>query len=370
MGSGPVRPGRGPLAARWAEAYVDFAAGEKRAWLHAQGHRLFPVVGWAERGDGRADGHGNSVPRFHITWGTGPGVVEPFVRRVRAARRRAAGDLRVPPPGRRARGRRAGTVDGVRGAVLAPERRRPRPAEQPRAEVGDFEIAAQAVVVTSGGIGGNHDLVPPRLAGAARGAAAHHGGRACPPTSTAGCSASREAAGGAGDQPRPDVALHRGAAQLGPDLGQPRHPDPARAVVAVARRDRQAAPRRRTSRASTPSARCGTSRSTGHDYSWFVLTQKIIEKEFALSGSEQNPDLTGKDVRLLLARAQGGCAGAGRGVQASTARTSWWRSTLDGTGRGDEPGRRAGLIEEGPLRRLDRSARPARSTTPSPRTRR
>jgi predicted oxidoreductase len=39
--------------------------------------------------------------------------------------------------------------------------------------------------------------------------------------------------------------------------------------------------------------------STGHDYSWFILTQSIIEKEFALSGSEQNPDITGKDVRLL-----------------------------------------------------------------------
>src|SRR6478609_6109885 len=68
----------------WAEAYVDFAAGEKRAWLREMGHRVFPIVGWAERGDGRAEGQGNSVPRFHITWGTGPGVVEPFERRVRA----------------------------------------------------------------------------------------------------------------------------------------------------------------------------------------------------------------------------------------------------------------------------------------------
>ncbi|HEY0951813.1 FAD-binding protein, partial [Nocardioides sp.] len=77
----------------WAEAYLDFAAGEKRAWLRAMGHRLFPVVGWAERGDGRADGHGNSVPRFHLTWGTGPGVVEPFERRVRE--HAAAGRLRL-----------------------------------------------------------------------------------------------------------------------------------------------------------------------------------------------------------------------------------------------------------------------------------
>jgi uncharacterized protein len=46
-------------------------------------------------------------------------------------------------------------------------------------------------------------------------------------------------------------------------------------------------------------------RATGYDYSWFVLTQKIIEKEFALSGSEQNPDLTGKDVKLLLGRVVG-----------------------------------------------------------------
>lgn len=50
-------------------------------------------------------------------------------------------------------------------------------------------------------------------------------------------------------------------------------------------------------------------RETGYDYSWFVLTQKIIEKEFALSGSEQNPDLTGKDVKLMLSRVKPGAPG-------------------------------------------------------------
>src|SRR5215475_12026379 len=75
-------------ARRWAETYVAFAAGEKRSWLRAQGVRLFPVVGWAERGGYGATGHGNSVPRFHVTWGTGPGVVAPFVRRVQAAAKR------------------------------------------------------------------------------------------------------------------------------------------------------------------------------------------------------------------------------------------------------------------------------------------
>src|SRR5437764_6126434 len=70
---------------KWAEAYVAFAAGEKRDWLRAMGHRIFPVVGWAERGGYDAMGHGNSVPRFHVSWGTGPGIVEPFERRAREA---------------------------------------------------------------------------------------------------------------------------------------------------------------------------------------------------------------------------------------------------------------------------------------------
>lgn len=50
-------------------------------------------------------------------------------------------------------------------------------------------------------------------------------------------------------------------------------------------------------------------RLTGHDWSWFVLTKRIIEREFALSGSEQNPDLTNKDWRSVLGRARGGVPG-------------------------------------------------------------
>ena len=117
---------------RWAEAYVDFAAGEKRSWLHEQGLRLFPVVGWAERGGYLADGPGNSVPRFHITWGTGPGVVAPFERRVLEAASRGTVSLRF-------RHRvdelvvSAGAVTGVRGAVLDAEQRGSRRCHLPRA---------------------------------------------------------------------------------------------------------------------------------------------------------------------------------------------------------------------------------------------
>ncbi len=142
---------------RWAEAYVAFAAGEKRPWLHAKGMRFFPVVGWAERGGYGATGHGNSVPRFHITWGTGPGVLAPFEREVRAAAeagrvrllfRHRVDELTVT----------GGAVDGVRGSILAPSAiDRGQPSS--REVTGEFELRAQAVIVTSGGIGGNHDLV-------------------------------------------------------------------------------------------------------------------------------------------------------------------------------------------------------------------
>src|SRR3954454_3021669 len=121
---------------RWAEAYVGFCAGEKRAWLHEQGRRRVPYPGWPERGGYHADGHGNSVPRFHITWGTGPGVVEPFERRVRAAVEKGLVELRF-------RHRvdeltvSGGAVTGVAGKVLAPSGAR-RGAASDRSETGDF----------------------------------------------------------------------------------------------------------------------------------------------------------------------------------------------------------------------------------------
>src|SRR3954466_2627287 len=104
---------------RWAEAYVDFTADEKRAWLAGMGIKFMPNVGWAERGGYLATGHGNSVPRFHLTWGTGPGLVEPFAARAAAGGDRGLVDLRFRHRVD-ALGATAGTVDGVRGSVLAP----------------------------------------------------------------------------------------------------------------------------------------------------------------------------------------------------------------------------------------------------------
>ncbi len=141
---------------QWAEAYLHFAAGEKRSWLHSLGMRWFPVVGWAERGGSLANGHGNSVPRFHITWGTGPGVLEPFIRLPARPRKRAcspsASAIRLmnsspptaPSPARAAQGLRPTPSSAAAGAT---------------ATIGDFEISAATTLVASGGIGGNHDLV-------------------------------------------------------------------------------------------------------------------------------------------------------------------------------------------------------------------
>src|ERR1700721_1112480 len=142
---------------RWAEAYVAFAAGEKRGWLRAMGHRIFPVVGWAERGGYDAMGHGNSVPRFHVTWGTGPGVVEPVELRAREAQARVRRTFKFR---RRvdALSITNGTVDGITGSILEPTDVA-RGQSSSRNVTGNFTLRAQAVIVASGGIGGNHELV-------------------------------------------------------------------------------------------------------------------------------------------------------------------------------------------------------------------
>lgn len=99
------------------------------------------------------------------------------------------------------------------------------------------------------------------------------------------------------------MALHRGHRRLGPDLAEPRHPDPARAIVDVVRRAGPppacAVPTRlrHPRHTALPAHHPGIAE---HDHSWFILTQRIIEKEFALSGSEQNPDITAKDRRGFL----------------------------------------------------------------------
>ncbi|MFF3908918.1 FAD-binding dehydrogenase [Streptomyces sp. NPDC001848] len=285
---------------KWAEAYVDFAAGEKRAWLHGQGVRFFPVVGWAERGGYDATGHGNSVPRFHITWGTGPGVIAPFVRRVRAGVARGLVELKFR---HRVTGfaRSAGTVDTVTGEILEPSDA-PRGKASSRTVTGAFELRAQAVLVTSGGIGGNHDLVranwPKRLGNPPErmvsGVPAHVDGRMLGIAEEAGARLINRdrmwhyTEGLHNWNPIWDnhgIRILPGPSSLWLDARGRRLPVPLFPGFDT----------------------LGTLEhimKTGYDHTWFVLDQKIIGKEFALSGSEQNPDLTGKSVRDVIVRAR------------------------------------------------------------------
>jgi predicted oxidoreductase len=277
---------------RWAEAYVDFAAGELRPWLHAQGMRWFPLVQWAER-------RGSTVPRFHITWGTGPGVIEPFVRRVRAH----AASGRV---GFRFRHRVSqllvtnGVAEGVAGERLAPSASA-RGMATARDAVGAFTLRASAIVVTSGGIGGDHDLVrrywPARLGSPPRrmlsGVPDHVDGRLLELVQAAGARAinldrmwnyPEGVENFAPIWSRHGIRILAGPSALWLDATGRRLPAPLfpgfdalGALEQVAR--------------------------SGHDHSWFVLDSKVFGRELALSGSEQNPDLTRKSIRMVLQRA-------------------------------------------------------------------
>ena len=290
---------------RWARAYVEFAAGEKRSWLRGMGVRFFPVVGWAERGGQLATGPGNSVPRFHITWGTGPGVVAPFERRVREAAGRGLVTFgfrhRVD-----ALTTTGGAVDGVRGTLLEPSTAA-RGVPTSRVETGEFTYRAQAVVVTSGGIGGNQDLVrqnwPDRLgrppAHMLTGVPAYVDGRMLGIAETAGAHLVNR-----------DRMWHYTEGITNWDPVWPGHgirilPGPS-SMWLDATGERLPVP------LFPGFDTLGTLEHivrTGHDHTWFVLNQKIIEREFALSGSEQNPDLTGRDVRMLLRRVLPGAPG-------------------------------------------------------------
>jgi predicted oxidoreductase len=284
---------------KWAEAYVRFAATEKRKYLRELGLRMIPLVGWAERGAGGAIGHGNSVPRFHLTWGTGPEVVRVFCDPVLEGERRGLVEFAF-------RHRvdelvvHNGAAVGVRGCMLEPCDGLARGRSSARAVAGEFERRAKAVLVASGGIGHNYELIrqnwPARLGKPPEtmiaGVPAYVDGRMLAITEAAGANIVNR-----------DRMWHYVDGIHNWDPVWPNHairiiPGPS-AMWFDARGDRLEPPNfpgfdtLRTLRRVL---------CTGYDYSWFILTQSIIEKEFALSGSEQNPDLTGKDMKLTASR--------------------------------------------------------------------
>ncbi|WP_289016865.1 FAD-binding dehydrogenase [uncultured Ornithinimicrobium sp.] len=342
---------------RWARAYVDWASGEKRAWLRERGVRFFPVVGWAERGDGTATGHGNSVPRFHIVWGTGPAIVEPFERQVRAGveaglvtlhgRHRVTGLVITD-----------GAVTGVRCDVLR-EDGVERGMPSTREVVGQAELSAQAVVVTSGGIGANADLVrrfwPDRLGTPPQdmvtGVPAYVDGSMLDPVADAGARLvnrdrmwhyTEGLANHAPVWPGHGIRILPGPSSLWLDGSGRRLPAPyfpgfdtlgTLAHLRTAEGARE------------------------HDHSWFVATRTILGKEYALSGSEQNPDLTGRSVRGVLGRVTTDVPGPLRafvdhGADVVEADTPEKLAAVMNALVGDGDGHGEGLVDGGRLRTL------------------
>jgi uncharacterized protein len=276
----------------FARAYVEFATIEKREWLRSLGIRVLPSPGWAERGGGDALAHGNSVPRFHLAWGTGPAVVEPFERKVRVAAthglvrmafRHRVDELVVEQ----------GSVVGVSGSVLA-RSLVARGQESSREVVGRFTARAGAVLVASGGIGGNLALVrkywPERLG-------------APPREMVAGVPAST-------DGRVLEIAERAGASWIGRDrmwhyTEGLRNWNPVwenhgiRILPAPSSMWFDATGKRLPAPLFPGFDTVGTLAhigQTGHQHSWFILNRRIIAREFALSGSEQNPDITGKSI--------------------------------------------------------------------------
>ena len=287
-------------ASRWAEAYVDFAAGSMRDWLHGLGMRWFPIVGWAERGGGNATGHGNSVPRFHLTWGMGPGVVEPFLGR--ALSHEAAGRLTFRFRHRVDRIiRQNGTATGIAGEVLAPDDAHIGMSTS-REVVGDFEIGADATVVASGGIGGNFDAVrrnwprerlgePPETM--ISGVPAHVDGEMLGVAQSAG-----------GRLVNEDRMWHYTEGLRNHDPIWPHHgvrilPGPSSLWL-------DATGRRLPAPCMPGFDTMGALRAilaTGHAHSWFIASSTVVKKEFALSGSEQNADFAAKSwLRVIRER--------------------------------------------------------------------
>lgn len=290
---------------QWADAYVAFAAGPMRSWLYGQGMRWFPVVGWAERGGGLAHGHGNSVPRFHITWGTGPGALEPFIRRVRE--HAAKGRIQLKFRHQADRLIRANdAVSGVAGQVLEPSPVE-RGAQSGRKSIGEFEFSANAVIVASGGIGGNFDLVrrnwpTSRLGPAPKtmvaGVPHHVDGRMIGIAEDAGAAVIN------GDRMWHYCEGVRNFAPIWPEHGIRILPGPS-SLWLDALGERLEPP---CLPGFDTMATLKRILSTGHEHSWFILTQKIIKKEFALSGSEQNPDLTSKSLLAVIKARRGATA--------------------------------------------------------------
>ncbi len=263
----------------WAEQYVVRARDDVGGWLRELGVRFFPVVNWAERGN---FGDGNSVPRFHLTWGTGLALVQAVWGGIERHPRRGALEVRF--------GARVTELlrdgDAVTGCRL---------------ESGEALRAGRAVVIAAGGIGGNLDLV-----------------RRVWPVARLGPAPRRLLAG---SHPYADGALHERVEQAGGAVTHlermwnyadaVRHPAPQRPDHGL-----KLIPPRSGVMLDPDGCRYGpvpvmptydayaTLERMCEDeraYSWLVCNARIARRELDVSGAQHNPHLRERRwVRFLL----------------------------------------------------------------------
>ncbi|KAI2612388.1 FAD binding domain-containing protein [Hypoxylon fragiforme] len=290
---------------RWAEAFVDFATDGMEKYLKARGVGFMVNVSWAERGDGTADGHGNSVPRFHIAWGAGPEIVRAFEEPVREAAKKGLVEFKFRHRVDELLVDESGRAFGVKGQILELDPA-PRGAKTSRTEVSGFEFHGSAVIVSSGGIGGNVEAVkkvwpvgrlgPKVPENFVIGVPAHVDGRMMGIAEGAGANLVNR-----------DRMWHYTEGLQNWDPIWPNHgirvlPAPSSLWLDATGKRLPPFLYPGCDTLATLKHIC----STGYDYSWFILDQTIIAREFALSGSEQNPDITGKSIwQLLLNRVFG-----------------------------------------------------------------
>lgn len=281
---------------KWAEAYVHFATYEKESYLKSMGIKLTPMLGWAERGGSLASGHGNSVPHFHITWGTGPGLINPFIDYV--LKKEKEGQFRFLSRHQVTHiDIQNNQIKGISGNILEPSDVN-RGEASSREIIDTFAYDVDDLVISTGGIGANHDMIkknwPKRLGPPPnymiQGVPDSTDGKMIELTETLGVNIVNK-----------DRMWHytEGIHNYSPiwtNHGIRIIPGPSSIWLDA-----------KGSRMSTPDFpgfdtlhSLETITKTGYDYSWFVLTEDIIKKEFALSGSEQNPDITNKDIKLLI----------------------------------------------------------------------
>ncbi|KAL2406831.1 KsdD-like steroid dehydrogenase [Exophiala dermatitidis] len=331
------------FAHQWAEAFVDFATNKMERYLQDRGVK-FLSVGWAERGAGRADGHGNSVPRFHLTWGTGPEIVrafaEPVVKASNTPVSSSSGSSsssswwwsqkdRDQPQEEQRREHETqpqenseshhqqqqhlvtfryrhrvdslildpstGAAIGVSGQILTPTTLA-RGAASPRTTIGPFSIHGRAVIIATGGIGGNLPLVRrnwpvsrlgptiPDSHSFVIGVPAHVDGRMLEIASAAGARLTNM-----------DRMWHYTEGLVNWDPIWPNHgirviPGPSSLWLDAMGNRLPPLLYPGCDTLATLKHIC----ATGYGYTWFILNRKIVAREFALSGSEQNPDVTGK----------------------------------------------------------------------------